>query len=203
MVVEVLREDGSVWSTAVSQVFFSLSVTFGIMTAYGSYCPRGEPAYLNSCVVGLSDTLFSLISGFAVFAALGHLAYLESVPIEDLSYRGFSLVFGTWPVVLGQLPGGIHWVRLLFVDLFLLGIDSAFSFIEGFSTVFLDTVYFQNTPRWKLAGSLCILGWLLSLMYATDAGLVWLDVIDFYINYTMILVGFFESKCHACTDSAL
>lgn len=142
----------------------------------------------------------SVSSQALLSSALGHLAYLEGVAVEDLSYRGFSQVFGTWPVVLGQLRGGIHWVRLLFVDLFLLGIDSAFSFIEGFSTVLLDTVYFQCTPRWKLAGSLCIIGWLLSLMYATDAGLVWLDVIDFYINYTMILVGFFESKWCACVD---
>ena len=30
--VSILREDGEVWSKAVSQIFFSLSVTFGIMT---------------------------------------------------------------------------------------------------------------------------------------------------------------------------
>ena len=133
-------------------------------------------------------------SGCAVFASLGHLAYLEGVPVDKLDYGGFSLVFGTWPVVLGQLPGGIHWVRLLFFDLFLLGIDSAFSFIEGFATVARDTNYFHRTPKWKLCGSICLVGWLLSLMYATDAGLIWLDTIDFYINFTMLIVGFFESE---------
>jgi hypothetical protein len=30
-------------------------------------------------------------------------------------------------------------------------------------------------------------------MYCTDAGLTFLDVIDFYINFVMILVGFFEA----------
>jgi hypothetical protein len=34
-------------------------------------------------------------------------------------------------VVLSQLPGGIHWVRLLFLNLMLLGIDSAFALLEG------------------------------------------------------------------------
>jgi hypothetical protein len=38
----------------------------------------------------------------------------------------------------------------------------------------------------------CI-GFLFSLMYCTDAGLTFLDVIDFYINFVMILVGFFEA----------
>jgi len=79
--------------------------------------------------------MFSFISGFAVFAALGHLSYVSGIPVNDIPYAGFSLVFGTWPVVFGQLTGGEHWVRLLFVDLFLLGIDSAFSILEGPITV--------------------------------------------------------------------
>ena len=90
------------------------------MTAYGSYLPAGEPAFQNSTVVAICNSLFSIISGFAVFGSLGHLAYLEGVEVEQLSYGGFSLVFGTWPVVLGQLSGGIHWVRLLFFGKYLL-----------------------------------------------------------------------------------
>ena len=92
-----MREDGEVWSTAVSQIFFSLSVTFGIMTAYGSYCPRGEPAVINSTVVAICNSLFSFISGFAVFASLGHLAHLSGVKVTDLEYGGFSL--GTLDVI--------------------------------------------------------------------------------------------------------
>jgi len=37
------------------------------------------------------------------------------------------------------------------------------------------------------------MGFLLGLMYVTDAGLNLLDVIDYYINFIMILVGFFET----------
>jgi len=74
--------------------------------------------------------MYSVLAGCAVFCALGHLAYTSGVPITDIPYGGFSLIFGTWPVVLGTLPGGIHWVRLLFFNLFLLGIDSAFAFVE-------------------------------------------------------------------------
>ena len=163
------------------------------MTAYGSHCPRGEPATLNSTAIGISDSLFSFISGFAVFASLGHLAYLAGINVEDVSYSGFSLVFGTWPVIFGTLPGGEHWIRLLFFDLFLLGIDSAFSILEGPVTVLRDWVRLESTPKWKvvLAGTLA--GWFLSWIYATDAGLIFLDTIDFYVNFVMLLVGFFET----------
>lgn len=98
---EVLTERPEVWSKATSQVFFSLSVTFGIMTAYGSHCKRSEPVFINSCVVAVSDALFSFVAGFAVFATLGHLAFIEDLEnIAQLEYSSFGLVFGSWPVTL-------------------------------------------------------------------------------------------------------
>ena len=53
------------------------------MTAYGSHCKRDEPAFVNSCVIAFSNSMFSFVAGFAVFASLGHLAYLEGE--EDIS----------------------------------------------------------------------------------------------------------------------
>jgi SNF family Na+-dependent transporter len=191
--VSVLTTRGDVWADATTQIFFSLGITFGIMTAFGSHCKRHEPAFLNSMVIASANTMFSIISGFAVFAALGHLAFLEGVEVDDLDYGGFSLVFGTWPVVMGTLPGGMHWVRLLFFDLFLLGLDSAFALLEGVLTVTSDTEYFKDTPKWKMSGGYCLISFFLSIMYCSDAGLNWLDAIDYYINFVMTLVGFFET----------
>jgi solute carrier family 6 GABA transporter-like protein 1 len=194
--VSVLTERPDVWSTAVSQVFFSLSICFGTMTAYGASCPRGEPAFMNSVVVGISDLLFSFLSGFAVFAALGHLSYVSGVPVNEVPYSGFSLVFGTWPVVFGTLQGGEHWVRLLFFDLFLLGIDSAFSILEGPVTVAMDWLSYnpsRKIPKWQVVGVFTISTYLLSFIYATDAGLIFLDTVDFYINFVLLMIGFFET----------
>jgi solute carrier family 6 GABA transporter-like protein 1 len=191
--VTVLSEKPEVWSEAVTQIFFSIGITFGILTAYGSHCKRDEPAVMNTVIVAISNSLFSFVAGFAVFAALGHLAFKEGVEVTSLSYAGFSLVFGTWPVVFNDFNNGIQWVRLLFFTLFLLGIDSAFAFQEAILSVLRDTVYFEHTPRWKLALGLCTTGYCFSLLYCTDAGLNFLDVIDYYINFVMILVGFFEA----------
>jgi NSS family neurotransmitter:Na+ symporter len=80
------------------------------------------------------------------------------------------------------LPGGEHWIRLLFVMLFLLGIDSAFSFLEGTLTVLAETKLFYKAGRKKTAFVLATVAFLFSLMYATDAGLIFLDTIDYYIS---------------------
>jgi SNF family Na+-dependent transporter len=134
------------------------------MTAYGSHCPRGEPAFVNSVVVGFSNCMFSFISGFAVFAAMGNLAYRTGTTVDEVPYAGFSLVFGTWPVVFGTLKGGEHWVRLLFFDLFLLGIDSAFSILEAPLTVALDYLGHEYA-KWKVSAFFSLIAFLLSIIY--------------------------------------
>ena len=134
------------------------------MTAYGSHCPRGEPAFTNSAVVGVSNCMFSFLSGFAVFAAMGHLAHRQGVEVNEIPYSGFSLVFGTWPVVFGTLKGGEHWVRLLFFDLFLLGVDSGFSILEAPLSVALDYLGHEY-KKWKVAGAFCLAAYLLSIIY--------------------------------------
>lgn len=190
---EVLSERPEVWSKAVSQIFFSIGISLGVMTAYGSHCQKNEPAFMNSCVVAISNCLFSFIAGFAVFATLGYLANLENLDsVADLEYVSFGLVFGSWPVALGTLPGGEHWIRLFFVMLFLLGIDSAFSLMEGVLTVMQDSHYFSKVNRKLLSLGISVCAFLFSLMYATDAGLVFLDTVDWYINFVLLLVGGFE-----------
>jgi len=191
--MKVLRDEPACWSQAVSQIFFSLSVTFGVMTAYASHLPRNEPAFFNSCVVAIANSMFSFVAGFAVFSAIGHLAHIEGIPVKDVDIGGFSLVFGTWPVVFNTFKGGEHWVRLLFFNLVLLGIDSAFSLLEGIVTCLKDTTLLKNVPKWMVSAGVCVPGFFLSFIYCTDAGLFWLDLIDYYINFMLIIVGLFET----------
>jgi SNF family Na+-dependent transporter len=94
--VSVLSTRGDAWSTAVSQIFFSLGVTFGIMTAYGSHVKRDEPAFLNSCVIAFSNSFFSFIAGFAVFSVIGNEAFYLGKQVSELeNISSFGLVFGT------------------------------------------------------------------------------------------------------------
>lgn len=194
--VSVLSDQPEVWSEAVSQVFFSLSVTFGVMTAYSSYNKRNSPVFSNSLIIAFSNSLYSIIAGFAVFGTVGYLAQKENVSLDDKEFRkligGPALVFGAYPVALSTLPGGGHWERLLFVALFLLGIDSGFSLVEGFVTVLHDTYLFQNAKRWMITAVVSLFGFLVGLIYCTDTGLIFLDSADFYINFMMLLVGLFE-----------
>jgi len=79
-----------------------------------------------------------------------------------------------------------------FFNLFLLGIDSAFSLVEAPLSVIMDKSGVK-TPKWLVCGIICIVCYLCSLLYSSDAGLSFLDVVDYYINFTLLLVGLFET----------
>ena len=74
-----------------------------------------------------------------------------------------------------------------------MGIDSAFALFEATLTCLQDTTYFQNVDRKIIAIFPILIGFGFSLIYCTDAGLYFLDVIDFYVNFVMILVGFAQT----------
>ena len=59
----VFTEKPDIWSTATTQIFFSLGITFGIMTAYGSHCKESEPVFINSIVIATADAMFSFVAG--------------------------------------------------------------------------------------------------------------------------------------------
>ena len=48
------------------QIFFSLSATLGIMSAYGSYAPMTTNIYADGSMVAAADTTTSIFAGFAV-----------------------------------------------------------------------------------------------------------------------------------------
>lgn len=189
----VLSERPDVWSTAVGQIFFSIGVTFGIFTAYGSVCPKDAPVVANSFIIALSNSFFSFIAGFAVFATIGSIAEAKGIPVEDAVTAGPGLVFGAYPEALTTLPNGEHWVRIFLVFLFLLGIDSGFGLLEAVLIVIHDSKLGENYSKMTLTFGFSTICLLVGLLFVTDAGFFFLDVVDYYVNFIMLLVGFMET----------
>jgi solute carrier family 6 GABA transporter-like protein 1 len=187
--------DPTMWSEAVAQIFFTLGVTFGIMTAYASYNRRGQNAVEDSIIIAVSNSLVSVIAGFAVFSVLGHYSFIEGVPVSDLNVGGPILLFVTYPVGLGELEiGWAHFFSLLFfIMIFTLGIDSAFSLAEAVDTVVHDSRALRHVERPFTAAFVCISACLVGILYTTHFALPLLDSIDWYLNnVAMIFVGFME-----------
>ncbi|KAL3933240.1 MAG: hypothetical protein SGARI_003749 [Bacillariaceae sp.] len=51
----------------------------------------------------------------------------------------------------------------------------------------------RKIPKWQVVGVFTFVAYLFSFIYATDAGLIFLDTVDFYINFVLLIIGFFET----------
>lgn len=159
------------------------------MTAFGSHCEKNAPAFENSLVIAVSNSAFSVISGFCVFGILGYLATIEG----DFEMKsGPALLFGAYPAALSTITFGLQWVRFLFFNLILLGLDSAFALLEAVVSTIEDSTY-VTWPKHMIVATLCSFGFLIGIIYTTDAALIFLDVVDFYINFILLFLGFCKS----------
>ena len=82
-----------VWAAAYTQVFFSLSLGFGVMIAYASFLPKKSDIVNNAFIISLLDAGTAFIGGLVVFSTLGYYAQGTGQPIESVVKAGPSLVF--------------------------------------------------------------------------------------------------------------
>ncbi|MGI5996007.1 MAG: sodium-dependent transporter, partial [Saccharomonospora viridis] len=82
--------DSTVWVQAYGQIFFSLSVGFGIMITYSSYLRRRSDLSGSAVVAGLANSSFELLAGIGVFATIGFMAATAGVPVDEFATGGIG-----------------------------------------------------------------------------------------------------------------
>eukprot|EP00121_Abeoforma_whisleri_P001743 Awhi_evm1s1554 len=188
--------EGQMWVDASTQIFFSLSLAFGVMQAYGSFNEPNSNVVQNAFIIAISNCMFSFLTGFVVFSIIGHLTYIQGIPFDSLAVGGPGLAFVTYPAALSLMPGisaNIFCV-IFFLTFFMLGIDSAFSMVEGIVANLQETRLFGNVSRSFLLIGTCGLGCFGSMLYAADIGYYMLDLIDFYVNnFCLLIIVFMEA----------
>ncbi len=181
----------SVWVSAYGQVFFTLSLGFGIMIAYASYLPKDSDIVNNAFITTFANSGFSFLAGIGVFGVLGYMAQVQGVGFDEVVTSGIGLAFIAFPKAINLLPGlkGIFGA-LFFLCLIISGLSSTMSLIESFASSIMDK--FRMTRKQAISW-VCGVGFLGSAFYSTGMGLVVLDVVDhFILNYSLVIVGLVE-----------
>lgn len=183
--------DLKVWISAYGQIFFSLSLGFGIMIAYSSYLARDANIFKNSLIVGFSNSCYEVCAGFGVFSILGYMAAQKHLEIDQVVSDGSGLAFVAYPQAISLLPFGRVFGFVFFLLLAIAGISSTISIIEAFTAATLDKF---DLPRKAVITAICVAGFLGSLVFTTNVGLLWLDIVDHFLNqYGLITVGIVEA----------
>lgn len=185
-----LAEPG-VWIAAYGQIFFTLSLGFGIMIAYASYMPHKSDITGSAFITALTNSGFSLFAGLGVFSILGFMAHTQNLPIEKVVQQSIGLAFVAYPQAISLMgPAGHLFGALFFASLVVAGLSSAVSIVEAFTSAVEDKF---GTDRRILATLLSVAGFLGGIIFTTEAGLFWLDIVDHFLNaYGLVVVGLFE-----------
>ena len=181
----------SVWIAAYGQIFFSLSVGFGIMITYASYLKRRTNLTSSGMVVAFSNSGFEILAGIGVFATLGFMAQAAGVQIGEVVTSGIGLAFVAFPEIISQAPLGLGPVIgiLFFGSLLLAGFTSMISILEvTFSAIKDKTGWSRNTVVWGVGTLLA----LVSLFgFGTTSGVYLLDTLDKFVNQFGIVAAAF------------
>ena len=173
--------DYRVWMAAFGQIFFSLSVGFGIMLTYASYLKRRSNLVGTGLTAAFANSSFELLAGIGVFATLGFMAHVQNVPVGELEgITGPALAFVTFPTVISQMPGGPLFGFLFFASFTLAGLTSFISIIQVVAPAVAEKFGWSNVTATLACGLPSAV--LSFVLFGTSSGLYDLDVVDAYIN---------------------
>ena len=171
----------NVWVAAYSQIFYSLSVGFGIMVTYASYLKKKSNIVPTAFVTGFANSSFELLAGLGVFSTLGFMAFQEGVNVSDLEgLSGVTLSFMTFPKIISMMPGGAIFGVIFFASLFIAGFTSLLSLTQVVSAAIQEKFGLGR----RLSALIVVLldGIVSVLIFSTTDGLNALDVVDNFIN---------------------
>ncbi|MDX9723990.1 MAG: sodium-dependent transporter [Myxococcota bacterium] len=179
--LSVLAEP-SVWLAATGQIFFSLSVGFGVIINYASYLKRRSDTVLSGLTAASTNEFFEvglggMITIPAAFIFLGAAGAVGGT---------FGLGFITLPVVFAHMPGGQFFGALWFFMLFLAAITSSLSMLQPVIAFLEEGLGLKRKASVALLGAISAGG--SALIFYYSKGLGTLDTVDFWVGTFMIFV---------------
>ena len=180
-----------VWVAAYGHIFFSLSIAFAIMITYASYLPKKSDITNNAFITGFANSSVELLAGIGVFAVLGFMATNQGVDVAEVATAGVGLAFVVFPEIINQMPGlNGFFGAFFFLSLTLAGITSLISITETYIAGMSDKF---NISRRRSVTIGVGLSAVISMLYATNGGLYFLDVADYFINqFGIAVIGLVE-----------
>jgi len=175
------------WLAAAGQIFFSISVGFGIIVNYASYMKREDDVALSGLTAAATNEFFEVGFGGLITLTASFVFLGLSGTIAAVSTGTFGLGFQTLPVVFAQMGAfgpivGAVW----FFMLFLAAVTSSISMYQP-AVAFLQESLGVDRKRGTLyVVGLCLIASFM-VIYFTEGAVFW-STIDFWIGTFLILV---------------
>lgn len=136
LVPDFSKINASIFLQALGQVFFALSLGFGVMITLSSYLNKKERMIKISLITGIINTCIPMMLGFVIFPAL------FSVGMEPTA--GPTLVFQALPVVFSNMPFGTVFGIAFFTLLMLAALTTSVTIYEVIITTLVEKAAMQR-----------------------------------------------------------
>ena len=172
------------WINALGQVFFSLSLAVGIMPAYGGYLPEKCNIFPASLVIAAADALVSVLASIALFTTVYGCGLQGSI-----SQSGIITAFSVYPAAIaGLFKNRVICATvgvLFYFSLSLMAIQSGVSMLEAFFLPFTEKFHLK---RVKTAAAFCVICGVVSLLFATTAADIIVEISDRFVNFYNVII---------------
>lgn len=170
------------WLAAASQVFFSLSVGFGIILCYSSYMRKNDDVVLSSLTASSMNEFFEVCLGGLITLPAAFIFLGASVG----TFGTFGLGFNALPNVFAVMPLGRWFGFLWFFMLFLAAITSSLSMLQPVIAFLEEGFHLKRRASATLLGMIALMGCAYVVWFSKDV--LALDTFDFWIANVLIFV---------------
>jgi neurotransmitter:Na+ symporter, NSS family len=174
--------DFDTWLAAAGQIFFSLSVGFGVILNYASYLKKEDDVALSGFTASATNELFEVGFG-GLITITAAFVFLGASGVGG----GFGLGFQTLPVVFEQMGAVGRWIGFAwFFLLFLAAITSSISMLQPAKAFFEEALGISHGGAIAWVSIICGLGSLWVIWFSKN--MVALEAMDFWVGTFCIFI---------------
>ncbi len=183
------------WLDATGQIFFSLSVGFGIIITYASYLKPDDDVALSSLTSAAGNEFCEVALGGMITVPAAYI-FLGGVAVTAAASSSFNLGFQTLPMVFESMPLGYVAGFLFFFLLFLAAVTSSLSMLQPAIALLEEGLGLNRKASVSILGFITLCGAMFTLYFSKQTAALgtfdnWVGTFFIYLlaMYQTIMFG--------------
>lgn len=174
-----------IWLQAAGQIFFTLSVGFGIVMTYASYLRPKDDVVLSGLTASATNVFCEVCLGGLITVPAAFI-FLGGETITNAAGSSLKMGFLTLPAVFERMPIGHFFGFLWFFLLFLAAITSSISMLQPVIAFLEEGFNLGRRASVTFLGLITFIGSVFVVYFSKD--LEALDTMDFWVGQVCIFI---------------
>ncbi|MDA7916442.1 sodium-dependent transporter [Verrucomicrobia bacterium] len=170
------------WLAAAGQIFFSLSVGFGVIITYSSYLRKKDDVVLSGLTATSANEFCEVGLGGMITVPAAYVFFGTGI----IGMGTFGVGFNVLPLVFNSMPGGQIFGFLFFFLLFLAAVTSSLSMLQPGIAFLEEGLGINRKQSVTMLGLITAFGCGFVVYFSKDIKA--LDTIDFWVGTFLIFV---------------